>query len=360
MVLGNGVTFLKETETGGISRSENRFSLVTGSYQIIPSPNGEQSQYCIFSNGRLFFGALNESSNGETVILDGMHEMKPDEFLPGGNGSWDQMMLEALTGQDAVLSTELPESGKLIFRGWTPDKQHPETVYRPGDTLQYDSEKNVVVLYAMWDLSPSERPVLITFRANGGQPGSVPDPVSVPGMVWFRLPEAEPSWDPQHNFLGWSRNPEAERAELKPGGAATFGEDTTLYAVWRAHYTVTSGAGSSWTKHSTVGQRFVCDGNIMYFAEFRIDGKRAASGMEITSGSTVADIRPWVMEKLAPGMHTVTFVYEDGEASAKFTVKEIPKTGDPARPALWLALALIGIAGLALSCIRARTAKGKK
>ena len=99
LVLGKGVTFLKETVKGGISRSENRFSLASGSYQTIPAPNGELSTYCILSHGRLFFGTLNESSGSESVILDQMHELDPDEVFLGGDKPWDQMMPEAASGQ---------------------------------------------------------------------------------------------------------------------------------------------------------------------------------------------------------------------------------------------------------------------
>ena len=77
-------------------------------------------------------------------------------------------------GQNAVLTTELPEGGKLIFKGWTPDKQHPETVYQPGDTLMYDSGKEYVVLYALWDLSPVPEPIHISFSANGLQDAVLP------------------------------------------------------------------------------------------------------------------------------------------------------------------------------------------
>ena len=48
------------------------------------------------------------------------------------------------------------------------------------------------------------------------------------------------------------------------------------------------------------------------------------------------------------------------EVSAKFTVQEVPKTGDTAHPALWLALLVFGIAGLVLPAIRTRTANRKK
>ena len=264
-------------------------------------------------------------------------------------------------GEDAVLTTELPENGALAFRGWTPDPQAMDPVYQPGDTLKYDSGKRFVVLYALWDLSPAERPVLITFRANGGDPDTVPDPISRPKLTWFLLPESEPVWDAQHLFLGWSDNPEAAEAKWKAGAAAVFDRDTTLYAVWNARYKVISGAGSVWVRKSKITLRFIADGDIRYFTELRIDGERFTKGVEISSSSTVADIRPWALETLAVGTHTITFQYEDGEASASFTIqKALPPTGDQSNPALWLFLILFGLAGITLVGVLAHSAKKKR
>jgi hypothetical protein len=218
-----------------------------------------------------------------------------------------------------------------------------------------------VVLYALWDMSPEDRPAVISFDANGGRQDTVPQSVSVPKMVYFRLPEETPAWDPQHEFLGWSRNREAAVTELKPGSAAVFGEDTKLYAVWSAHYKVIEGSGAVWKKGSGKSQRFVADGNIAYFTELRIDGKRFEDGVKISSGSTVAEISSRAMEKLTVGTHKISFVYEDGEASAPFVVsKGLPPTGDSSDPALWLLLMVFGIAGITLVGLRAHTGKKKQ
>ena len=218
-----------------------------------------------------------------------------------------------------------------------------------------------MVLYALWDLSPAGRPVIISFRANGGQPDTVPDTLSKPKSVWFRLPDSEPVWDAQHLFLGWSDNPDAAEAKWKAGAPAVFSQDTTLYAVWKAQYKVISGADSVWVKKSTVTLRFIADGDIRYFVELEIDGKRFTKGVEISSGSTVADIKPWALETLSVGMHTITFIYEDGETSAPFFIRKAPPpTGDRSDPALWLLLIVLGMAGIAVVGIRAYTAKRKR
>ena len=250
-------------------------------------------------------------------------------------------------GKDALLSLEVPEAADMVFKGWTPDPHTMTPVYQPGDWLPYDSQKTLVVLYAYWQMDPVKRPVIITFDANGGLPDTLPRTMSAPKGVWVPLREQRPSWDAQHDFLGWAADPNAAEARWEPGDLVLFDEDTTLYAIWNAHYKVTEGAGSTWTKGSGKTQRFVADGNLQYFKELRMDGKPFTEGVQISSGSTVADISAKAMETLSVGKHTITFVYADGEASASFTVRsKLPPTGDTAQPLLWLLLIVLGIIGL--------------
>ena len=101
VVLSKDVTYLRETENGGISRNGNSFSLASGKYQKTAAPDGQQTKYCILSGGRLFFGDRNESSGSETIILDNLHELNPVEIFLGGDKPRDQMMLQAVVGQAA-------------------------------------------------------------------------------------------------------------------------------------------------------------------------------------------------------------------------------------------------------------------
>lgn len=253
-------------------------------------------------------------------------------------------------GTDAVLTTELPENGDMVFMGWTTNASGPGLVYQPGDTLPYDSSKSYVVLYAMWNMIPVDRPVIVTFDANGGLPDTVPHTASALKGVSFNLPETEPSWDPQHPFLGWSTNPKATEPMWKAGDEVAFDQDMTLYAVWHPQYKVIEGADSVWVKDSGRTQRFVADGNFQYFRELKIDGRTLRDGVEFSSGSTIADISAKTMETLSVGDHTVTFVYMDGEASAKFSVSQsgLPATGDTVSPTLRFAPMALSVTGLVL------------
>ncbi len=252
-------------------------------------------------------------------------------------------------GEDAVLSKEPAQSDSMTFKGWATDQHATKAEYQPGDTLPYDSSKNLVVLYALWELDPVKRPVIISFNANGGLPDTLPKRITVPQKTWVQLPGQQPSWDAQHDFLGWAADPQAAAPQWKAGSTVLFDQDTSLYAIWKAHYMVIEGAGSVWTKGSGKTQRFVADGNVKYFEELRVDGRPFNEGVHISSGSTIADISASAMERLSVGSHTVTFVYKDGLAAASFTVqKKLPPTGDTGHPVLWLFLVVFGIAGLAL------------
>lgn len=243
-----------------------------------------------------------------------------------------------------------PLGSNYYFKGWSIDPKAGKAEYQPG--RHYYFGKNTT-LYAVWSVSPEPfGQVTITFNANGGKPDSVSPPKIEPRKTWFRLRASDPEWDAQHDFLGWATEPDAKEAVWENGSLAMFEKDTTLYAVWRAHYKVIEGAGSTWTKGSGMTQRFVADGNIAYFTELRIDGKPFTDGVRIISGSTVADISPRAMETLSAGTHEVMFVYKDGEASAPFTVqRSLPPTGDRSSPLLWLLLVVFGLAGTTLAGI---------
>lgn len=264
-------------------------------------------------------------------------------------------------GVGAFLSRETPDAPTLIFKGWTTDPHNPTPEYQPGDYLAYDSNKRVVVLHAVWQISPVRRPVYVSYDANGLQGASLPPNFWLIHAGWAQVGYAVAPLGGPRAFLGWSEKPNAVRPEYKAGKAYYFDQDTTLYAVWGVQYKVTYGAGSVWIKGSGKPQRFIANGAVKDFVELRVDNLPFNDGVTISSGSTIADISPKVMEKLSNGTHTVTFIYTDGTASAKFTVQpKYPPTGDANHPALWLILVVSGIAGIALVGKRAFTARRKK
>ncbi len=142
-------------------------------------------------------------------------------------------------GTDAVLTSELPEAGRMIFKGWTPDPRGLNPVYQRGDTLPYDSSKNYVVLYALWDLSPVPQPIHVSFNANGLEQASIPADIWMEQGNWLQLGSAIAPLGSNYTFLGWSENPASTDPEFKANRSYYFYRSTALYAIWTILDTVT-------------------------------------------------------------------------------------------------------------------------
>ena len=122
-------------------------------------------------------------------------------------------------------------------------------------------------------------------------------------------------------------------------------------------YTVTEGADSSWAKGSTEGitltvKRSENDGECFsHYKQTLIDGK--AVSVSARSGSTVVSISAETLEALSTGSHTITVVFDDGEAETTLTLTEntvpddVPETGDDTRLTLWIAIHALSIICLA-------------
>ena len=120
----------------------------------------------------------------------------------------------------------------MIFKGWTTDLASAKVEYKPGDVLPYDSRKNVVVLYALWDLSPVQKPVHVTFDANGVANVDLPEDVWFERGGWLQLRAAVAPLGSGYVFRGWSKKKNSKSPEYQAGKAYRFDRDAKLYAVW--------------------------------------------------------------------------------------------------------------------------------
>ena len=115
----------------------------------------------------------------------------------------------------------------------------------------------------------------------------------------------------------------------------TFGEDAT-YTIEREKpvYRPTEGNGSSWDEDDKDGltvtfKRSVNDSETFkHFAGIRVDGVDVPeSEYDAVSGSVVITLHNSFLVTLAPGKHTITALFDDGDpAEAVFTVKAAPDT----------------------------------
>ncbi|MDO5477280.1 MAG: hypothetical protein Q4F43_09255 [Eubacteriales bacterium] len=92
-------------------------------------------------------------------------------------------------------------------------------------------------------------------------------------------------------------------------------------------YTVTKGDGSKWTKGSGKSLPFTVSRNTAdsttydHFTNIQVDDKTVdPSNYTAASGSLNVSLKPAFLETLSTGEHTITAVFDDGRANAKFTV----------------------------------------
>lgn len=86
-------------------------------------------------------------------------------------------------------------------------------------------------------------------------------------------------------------------------------------------YKVTEGAGGTWTKGASVPLVFKANGSITRFTGIKVDDAAVDPAMyTAVNGSTMVTLKPEYLESLSLGLHTLTFVYNNGKTSTYFTI----------------------------------------
>ena len=118
------------------------------------------------------------------------------------------------------------------------------------------------------------------------------------------------------------------RFAVKATNSTGFSTRQMTLVVAGSEYTVTKGGNSEWTQGGDKGIDFSGSGKGTFTV--KVDGAAVAAGKYTASadGSTVT-LKPEYLDTLAAGSHTVTLVYGDGSAKAKFTIKAKDKTVAP-------------------------------
>ena len=118
------------------------------------------------------------------------------------------------------------------------------------------------------------------------------------------------------------------RFAVKATNSTGFSTRQMTLVVAGSEYSVTKGANSEWTQGGDKGIDFSGSGKGTFTV--KVDGAAVAAGKYTVSsdGSTVT-LKPEYLDTLAAGSHTVTLVYSDGSAKAKFTIKAKDKTVAP-------------------------------
>ena len=118
------------------------------------------------------------------------------------------------------------------------------------------------------------------------------------------------------------------RFAVKATNSTGFSTRQMTLVVAGSEYTVTKGANSEWTQGGDKGIDLSGSGKGSFTV--KVDGAAVPAGKYTASsdGSTVT-LKPEYLDTLAAGSHTVTLVYTDGSAKAKFTIKAKDKTVAP-------------------------------
>ena len=137
---------------------------------------------------------------------------------------------------------------------------------------------------------------------------------------------------------------------------------------------VVDGDDDTWNPDSGEGLTFTSDGDHTFFSGIKVDGVEIPEDAYTVNEETMAiTLTPEFLATLEEGEHTLTIVYNDGEASTSFNVgakadePSDPTPGNPGNPttgeganAVWLAIVGTGIMGLAIVAVIALSKKGKK
>ena len=158
----------------------------------------------------------------------------------------------------------------------------------------------------------------------GPEPGPGPSPDPGPDPVDPGNPDPGPGpVDPGKPDPGPEPGPSPDNPDNPDNPGNPDNPDTPTYKV-------VSGANSTFTAggNGTIVMR--ADGDLAKFQALLVDGKELKRDTDytVTSGSVIATIKNAYLSTLAAGKHTVTFRYNDGQATADFTVTKASDNGD--------------------------------
>jgi len=117
-------------------------------------------------------------------------------------------------------------------------------------------------------------------------------------------------------------------------------------------YKITKGNKASWYRESTKALSFTANGKRADFTGVEVDGKALSEDDYVLgTGSTTITLKRTFLKQLKNGDHTISILFEDGEASGTFRVTEgldtsNPETGDTIF--LWVTLMTASAAALVL------------
>ena len=186
-----------------------------------------------------------------------------------------------------------------------------------------------------------EESFAVTYDANGGA-GEMVDINSPYGSGLTATVLDNAFYAPEGTeFYGWNTAADGSGTMYFPGNTFTPAANTTLYAVWvdtRGTYVYTEGVDGQWTQYSNSGLSFRAsrqgsDGlTFSRFVGVKVDGQDIGPDrFDAVGGSVIVTLKPDYLQSLAPGAHTITLTFRDGDPiTTNFTIKAaaVPATGE--------------------------------
>ena len=257
------------------------------------------------------------------------------------NGSWNNGSKDDVT---VTLNGYEDDVLKLIADQIPLAGEKPDHGFKAGEWVVVPDTENPVTVEMVYTYAYEARTVFdVTFETGGG---SVIDPAKV-----FEGDTVEAPADPVRKsfaFAGWFSD---EGLATPFDFTVPVASDTVVYAAWE-NVVYTSDGAKSVTEGVpgdvviTVKRSHADETCFSHFAGVEIDGRELAQGSDYTAaaGSTVVTLKTGVFENLAAGDHTVTVLFDDGEAETTLTVS--PKVISPPTGEEFYATALLAVAVL--------------
>ncbi len=159
-----------------------------------------------------------------TVTFDangGSREMKPQTFA---------------YGEEKALSANVFTREDYAFIGWGITKDQKKKSYEDNEIISITSD---LKLFALWESSTC----VITFKANfeGNTQPDVTQKISKGVYTALRL---NTFTRPDYRFIGWATDPQKTSVDALDGSTVKYPNDTILYAVWTAGFTVSYADGA--------------------------------------------------------------------------------------------------------------------
>ncbi|MCQ2503839.1 MAG: InlB B-repeat-containing protein [Saccharofermentans sp.] len=197
----------------------------------------------------------------------------------------------------------------------------------------------------------------VTYDANGGV-GEMTDINSPYGIGLTATVMDNGFYAPEgYEFIGWNTAADGSGTTYYPGNTINLSSSVTLYASWvstRGTYEYVEGMNGQWTQNSTNGLAFRATrvgSDALTFSRFlgvQVDGQDIGPDrFDVASGSVIVTLKADYLQALAPGEHTITLTFTDGDPiTTNFTIIAAPApTAAPAVPATGEAMSVLPVAG---------------